>query len=135
MQKLLHHYQQSSTPFYKNFSQIQKDILEEEPNYITAKESIDGHISNFKIWIQNQIDSASRSRNNGKFYKEYKDKTVEQVWEEIKNNKIKVIEKTPSDELNNIKTLQQTIERGIRSPEHILEEYRNKNSVKRGFNL
>ena len=120
---------------YKNFSQIQKDIIEEEPNYITAKESIDGHISYFKIWIQNQIDSASRSRNNGKFYKEYKDKTVEQVWEEIKNNKIKVIEKTPSDELNNIKTLQQTIERGIRSPEHILEEYRNKNSVKRGFNL
>ena len=120
---------------YKNFSQIQKDILEEEPNYITAKESIDGHIANFKIWIQSQIDRATRSRNNGKFYKEYKDKTVEQVWEEIKNNKIKVIEKTPSDELNTLKTLQQTIERGIRPPEHILEEYRNKNSVKRGFNL
>ena len=111
---------------YKNYSQIQKDIIEEEPNYINAKQNIDGHITNFKIWIQNQIDKASRSRTNGKFYEEYKDKTVEQVWQDIKYNKINLIEKGPSEELNNIKKLQQIIERGIRSPEHILEEYKNK---------
>ena len=54
-----------------------------------------------------------------------KDKTVDQVWAEIDNGTIKIIEKNPLEDLSQIRRFQADIKRGIRTPQQILETFKD----------
>ena len=113
---------------YNNYSSIRDTIREEEPGYETAKENIDEHIKGFKKFrIEDWIEKASQNTRIAKnFYRQFKNKTVDQVWGEIDNGTIKIIEKDPLEDLTCIKSFQATIKRGIRTPQQIVETYREK---------
>tara|TARA_R110002126_G_scaffold176593_1_gene325222 strand:+ start:104 stop:682 length:579 start_codon:yes stop_codon:yes gene_type:complete len=106
---------------YNNYSKLKNEIKEEEPKYNDAKEHIEGYITNFKIRISKWIDGANSRRTN--FNKKYSGKTVDKVWEEIQSGEIKIIEKQDSEELGEIISARKLIERGIRTPDQILDTY------------
>ena len=106
---------------YKNYRAILDTIKEEKPSYETAKFNIEGYKKNFKRRIESWIDRANKEE-TPKFYGDYKNKTVDQVWEEIANGNIKLIEKGPLDDLSLILSSQKIIKRGIRTPWQILAE-------------
>ena len=106
---------------YKNYRAILDTIKEEKPSYETAKFNIEGYKKNFKRRIESWIDRANKEE-TPKFYGDYKNKTVDQAWEEIANGNIKLIEKGPLDDLSLILSSQKIIKRGIRTPWQILAE-------------
>ena len=111
---------------YKNYNKINQEIESEEPNYKEAKEGIDGAITNFKIKIKSWIDEANTKKTN--YNKRFRGKTVDEIWADIQEEKIKVIEKSPEEELTRIRNYQKLISRGIRTPEQILEIYKERYS-------
>ena len=106
---------------YNNYSKLKNEIKEEEPKYNDAKEHIEGYITNFKIRISKWIDGANSRRTN--FNKKYSGKTVDKVWEEIQSGEIELIEKQEVEELGEILSARKLIERGIRTPDQILDTY------------
>ena len=106
---------------YKNYTTIVDTIKDEEPSYKTAKFNIEGHKKGFRDRIQRWINKANKEI-TPKFYGDYKNKTVDQAYEEIMNGAIKVLEKDPSDHLDLIRSSQRIIKRGIRTPQQILAE-------------
>ena len=108
---------------YKNYYKIITAIENEEKDYNTAKEDIDGCIDHFKSRIESWISRASQNTQIAKnFYRKFKNKTVEQVYEDIMNGTIDIIEKDPLTDLTQIKNYQETIAKGIRTPDEIIEE-------------
>ena len=105
---------------YKNYRTILDTIKEEKPSYETAKFNIEGYKKNFERRIESWIDRANKEKRG--YSAEYKNKTVDQVWEEIANGTIKLLEKGPLDDLSLILSSQKIIKRGIRTPWQILAE-------------
>ena len=73
---------------YKNFSEIRKEVSEEEDNYEKARHSLASEIEHFKD--QPMGNRISKSSPASKKYKKYLDKSVDQVWEELQNGTIEL---------------------------------------------
>ncbi len=114
---------------YNNYSKVAAEIEQEEPKYKNAKENIDGYITNFKIRISKWIDGANSRRNT--YNKKFHGKTVDKVWEEIQSGEIKMVEKQDEEDYGEIISARNLIERGIRTPEQILETYMDKHTEKK----
>ena len=66
-------------------------------------------------------------------YKVFKGKTVEQIYEGLRNGTIKLNKdkfKDANKELEDIKKHEEILARGIRSPEEIFETYKDENKKK-----
>ena len=122
---------------YKNYSDVRSAIRTTEPNYKDAKENLPERIRHFKTRIERWIGKASENTQMAKnFYRKFKNKTVEQVYEDIMNGTIDIIEKDPLTDLTEIRSLQEIIKIGIKTPDQILEEYRDKDTRrKKRFSL
>ena len=108
---------------YLNYVTVQREIRDEEKEYNKAKDYLLPNISGLKTWIEGQIklslpNTAFAKNHYGKF----KGKTVEEVYEAIMNGELEIIEKYPLDYLKIIKELKKILDRGIRSPEQIVED-------------
>jgi hypothetical protein len=100
---------------YLNYVAVSKEIREEEPNYIKARDNIEDYIREYKSSIDLWRDLKTRNK------KHFKAKTVEQVYEEIMNGAIEV-EGNEAHDRDRIINYKKIIKRGIRTPEQILEE-------------
>ena len=121
---------------YKNYSSLNSDIKKEAQTVNEAKENIVKEIKNLKDYIQECITEADGKGVGAKFNRHFKDKTVDGAYKLVLDGTIQVINKTPSEYLSKIKSYQKIIDRGVRTPDQILEEYRDKDGPgKPGFNL
>ena len=68
---------------------IRSDLKSLRKHYKEAKEGIDGAITNFKIKIKSWIDEANTKKTN--YNKRFRGKTVDEIWADIQEEKIKVI--------------------------------------------
>ena len=108
---------------YLNYVGISASIRNEEKEYNEAKDNLLPNISFLKTWIAEEIEqSLPHTKLANNLYGKFKGKTVEEVYEAIMNGEWKVIEKTPLDYLNTIKKFKRILDRGIRSPEQIVED-------------
>ena len=108
---------------YKNYSVVEREIRKEEETVNKAKEDILIQIKTLKDFIQECINESNKKGAGEKFNNHFKDKTVDGAYDLIMNDTIKIINKRPSENLENIKRLQKIIDRGIRTPEEIIESY------------
>ena len=116
---------------YLNYDKIFTAIRNEEKEYNEAKDNLLPNISFLKTWIAEEIEqSLPHTKLANNLYGKFKGKTVEEVYEAIMNGEWKVIEKTPLGYLNTIKKLKKIIDRGIRTPEQILEDNKIKEKRK-----
>ena len=116
---------------YLNYEKISSAIRNEEKEYNEAKDNLLPNISFLKTWIAEEIEqSLPHTKLANNLYGKFKGKTVEEVYEAIINGDWKIIEKTPLDYLNTIKKLEKIIDKGIRTPEQIVEDNKIKEQRK-----
>ena len=108
---------------YLNYAEVSRAIREEENKYIDAKENLAPSIENFKITIELWVSMANDLKNPWKNKKKYKGKKVDQVFEEIMNGTME-IEGNDAHDRDRIINYRKIIQRGIRTPERILEDMR-----------
>ena len=105
---------------WKNYRRLSNEITKEEGEYIEALEVIDGKIEEFKKRIKEEA-----SDKTSHFKKELQGKTIDEIYEKVMSGEIKFPNKYLLDPLQEIKSLQQIIAKGIRTPETILEAFKN----------
>ena len=110
---------------YKNFSEIRKEVSEEEDKYNNARASLPREIEDFKNQIQWAIDDLKKFPSSSRL-KKFKGKTVEQIWEELLKGTMVLDNEKEKDSLKKLKEIKEykrIIARGIRTPEQIVAEY------------
>jgi hypothetical protein len=115
---------------YENFTNIREEIRDEPGNYEEAKNNLEKQIKDLKKEIKNALAQVDRLPQT---YKDFKGKTVEQIYEGLRNGTIKLNKDKFKDaikELKDIKKNEEIIARGIRSPEEIFETYKDENKEK-----
>ena len=109
---------------YKKHSSISKDIEDERPSFNKAKESLPTFEDRIRKSIQELINEANQG---SKFVsKKFKDKKQEEVFDQVVSGDIKLNGKTYEDQLNEYRKAVKIIKRGIRTPEQIVESYKDK---------
>lgn len=105
---------------WTKYRRLSNEITKEEGEYIEALEVIDGKIEEFKKRIKEEA-----SDKTSHFKKELQGKTIDEIYEKVMSGEIKFPNKYLLDPLQEIKSLQQIIAKGIRTPETILEAFKN----------
>ena len=101
---------------YNDYLSVVREIETEETNYISAKDNIDEYIKGYKdkigVWLELKTKSQKLFRN----------KPVEQIYEEIMDGTIPLTDVNDNHDRERILNCKKILKRGIRTPEQILEE-------------
>jgi hypothetical protein len=117
---------------YKNYSEIRKEIREEEDNYEKARNNLSSEVEDFKENIQGIIWSLDRMPNSQRL-KKFKGKTADEIWEGLLKGTIKLdkdYELEMAKKLKQIQEFKRVISKGVRTPEEIIAEYPKERKVK-----
>ena len=110
---------------YKNFSEIRKEVSEEEDKYNNARVSLPRELEDLENEIQWAVDDLRRFPNSSRL-KKFKDKSVDQIREELLNGTMKLDKEKEKDTLKRLKDINEyktIIARGVRTPEEIVATY------------
>ena len=102
-----------------------REIDEEENNYKEALKEKPEKIKHLKFLIQHSIDTASNTKIHYRDLK-FKDKNVDEMYQKVMSGEIVENEKSYVEALGKVTECQKIIDRGIRTPEQILEWYVDK---------
>ncbi len=114
---------------YKHFTSIRADIRDQEDNLEKAKINLEDNKAKLKEVIKENIKEANKGKYD--FHIKFKGLEIEDAYNKLISGELEVINKTPNDYLQEIKTNQKIIDIGIRTPEQILESYVDKLVSKR----
>ena len=108
---------------HQNYSRVAREIENEEPEYISAKENLPGLKVLFKDNIKLWIDIASdKKRSKWSTVKPgFKKKTVEEGYKGVMDGTIS-LEGNDVHDRNRIKLMEFRLQRGIRTPEQIIAD-------------
>lgn len=109
---------------YKNYKSIYDEIRDEESSYNKAVNEYPAAVADLKKLIEDKI-----KKSDSKFNKDFANKTLDQAYGEVIDGKISLIQKYEEEIINKIKKNRALLDRGIRTPEEILETYKNKNDL------
>ena len=110
---------------YKNFSEIRKEVSEEEDKYNNARVSLPRELEDLENEIQWAVDDLRRFPSSSRL-KKFKGKSVDQIREELLNGTMKLDKEKEKDTLKRLKDINEyktIIARGVRTPEEIVATY------------
>jgi len=108
---------------YKNYSSIKREIEDEKPSHDNAEKDLPNCESRLRKSIQELIDEANRG---SKFVsKKFKNKKQEEIFDQVVSGDIRLNEKKYQDQIAEYNSNLKIMKRGIRTPEAILECYRD----------
>jgi len=111
---------------YKNYSSMKKEINSENGKWIEANEGIETEKQSVRDGIRFAIELSYLPNVRG--YNKYKGKTLEQVYLETIQGVIKP-DKAIEKNIKKIREYEAIIKRGCRTPEQIIDTYRNKETT------